>query len=54
MNILLELVQNKMVARVRLELLCKNVEPTKNAVMLEVDKHMDKLADKLCNLGWSE
>lgn len=54
MNILLDLIQNKMVARVRLELLCKNIEPTKKAIENEVDIRMVKLAGKLCDIAWSE
>jgi hypothetical protein len=51
---LLELIQNKMISRIRLELLCKNIEPTKKAIECEVDKRMVKLADKLSDLAWSE
>lgn len=54
MNILLELIQNKMVTRIRLELLCRNIEPTKKAIEHEVDIRMVKLADKLCDLAWSK
>lgn len=51
---LLELIQNKMISRIRLELLCKNIEPTKKAIECEVDKRMVKLAGKLSDLAWSE
>ena len=51
---LLELIQNKMIPRIRLELLCKNIELTKKAIEWEVDKRMVKMADKLCDLAWSE
>ena len=53
-NILLDLVQNKIEAAVRLNLLTKNIKPTQALIEHEVDKRMIKLADKLCELAWSD
>ena len=51
---LLELIQIKIASRVLLELLCKNIKPTKKVVRHEIDKRMVKLADKLSDLAWRE
>ena len=51
--VLLDLVQSKLESSVELDLLSKNIKPTKKLVELAVVKKMDNLSDKLCELARS-
>ena len=51
-DVLLDLVEKKIKGSVRLNLLSKNIKPTKKLIEFEIAKKMNNLADKLCELAW--
>lgn len=53
-DVLLDMVQGRIEKAVFLNLLSKNITPTKRAVENEVAKKLVKLADKLSEMAWSE